>query len=61
MMMTAPKVRTVFAVLAILLFSAPLALPARAELTVDITQGNIKPLPIAVPNFIASDDVSNQI
>ena len=60
MMMTAPPVRTLFAVLAVLLFTAPLTLPARAELTVDITQGNIEPLPIAVPNFIASDDVARR-
>ena len=60
MMMTSPKARTLFAVLAALLLSAPLALPARAELTVDITQGNIEPLPIAVPNFIASDDVARR-
>jgi TolB protein len=60
MMMTVPPVRTLFAVLAVLLFTAPLALPARAELTVDITQGNIEPLPIAVPNFIASDDVARR-
>jgi TolB protein len=60
MMMTAPFVRTLFAVLAVMLLSAPLALPARAELTVDITQGNIEPLPIAVPNFIASDDVARR-
>jgi TolB protein len=60
MMMTSPKARTLFAVLAALLLSALLALPARAELTVDITQGNIEPLPIAVPNFIASDDVARR-
>ncbi len=60
MMMTARPVCTFLAVFAVLLFSAPLALPARAELTVDITQGNIEPLPIAVPNFIASDDIARR-
>ena len=59
-MMTTPPVRTLFMVLAVMLLSAPLALPARAQLTVDITQGNIEPLPIAVPNFIASDDVARR-
>ena len=60
MMMTARSIRTLFAVLAVLLLSVPIALPARAELTVDITQGNIEPLPIAVPNFIASEDVARR-
>lgn len=60
MMMTAPSKRNLFAVLAVLLFSVPMALPARAELTVDITQGKIEPLPIAVPNFIASEDVARR-
>ncbi len=60
MMMTAPSKRNLFAVLAVLLFSVSMALPARAELTVDITQGNIEPLPIAVPNFIASEDVARR-
>ena len=59
-MMTTPPVRTLFMVLAVMLLSAPLALPVRAQLTVDITQGNIEPLPIAVPNFIASDDVARR-
>lgn len=59
-MITTPPVRTLFMVLAVMLLSAPLALPARAQLTVDITQGNIEPLPIAVPNFIASDDVARR-
>jgi TolB protein len=60
MMMTAPSVRTFLAVLATLMLSALLTLPARAELTVDVTQGNIEPLPIAVPNFIAADDVAQR-
>ncbi|MGB0571551.1 MAG: Tol-Pal system beta propeller repeat protein TolB [Alphaproteobacteria bacterium] len=59
-MMTVPSKRNLFAVLAVLLFSVPMALPARAELTVDITQGKIEPLPIAVPNFIASEDVARR-
>ncbi|MBL4691562.1 MAG: Tol-Pal system protein TolB, partial [Rhodospirillales bacterium] len=28
------------------------ALPARAELRIDITQGNVEPLPIAVTGFV---------
>ncbi|RMD86758.1 MAG: Tol-Pal system protein TolB, partial [Alphaproteobacteria bacterium] len=29
------------------------ALPARAQLFVDVTRGNVEPLPIAVPAFVA--------
>ena len=43
MTMTAAKTRTLFTVLAVLLFSASLALPARAELTVDIRQHRAAP------------------
>jgi len=60
MMMTAPSVRTILGVVSALVLFVLLALPARAELTVDVTQGNIEPLPIAVPNFIASDDVARR-
>lgn len=60
MMMTAHSVRMFLAVLAALMLSALLAMPARAELTVDVTQGNVEPLPIAVPDFIASDDVARR-
>jgi TolB protein len=34
--------------------------PAQAELTVDITQGNIEPLPIAVPDFLPSDETARR-
>ncbi|MEF2072820.1 Tol-Pal system beta propeller repeat protein TolB [Consotaella aegiceratis] len=37
------------------------ALPARAELTVDITRGNVEPLPIAVASFLSNDGVGQQI
>jgi TolB protein len=45
------KLLLVFALLAAAL--APL--PAAAALQVDVTQGNIKPIPIAIPDFQASD------
>ena len=38
------------------LFLAALApLPAAAALSVDVTQGNIQPLPIAIPDLISAD------
>lgn len=60
MMMSAPFLRGLYVALAAVALAVSLAAPARAELTVDITQGNIEPLPIAVPDFIASDDVARR-
>ncbi|HEY2032918.1 MAG TPA: Tol-Pal system beta propeller repeat protein TolB [Rhizomicrobium sp.] len=40
------------AVLAITAFALAFAAPASAQLRVDVTQGNIQPLPIAIPDFI---------
>jgi TolB protein len=37
----------------VLIALAALALPARAALQVDINQGNVQPLPIAIPDFVA--------
>ena len=44
------KLRLVFAVLLSLVASAP----AFAALQVDVNQGNIQPLPIAIPDFVAA-------
>jgi len=35
-------------------FVAPAPQPAQAAIAVDVTQGNIQPLPIAIPDFIAA-------
>jgi len=43
-----------------LVMTVVFAVPARAEITVDITQGNVEPLPIAVPDFVADSDASRQ-
>ena len=32
---------------------------AIARVTIDITQGNVEPMPVAVPNFIGADDASS--
>ena len=37
------------------LFVFPVTGPALAALQVDVTQGNAQPLPIAIPDFVASD------
>lgn len=37
------------------------AIPARAQIEVDITQGNIDPVPIAVPDFLASEAETKRI
>lgn len=45
---------------ATLAMTVVLAVPARAEITVDITQGNVEPLPIAVPDFVSDSDAARQ-
>ncbi|HWA69155.1 MAG TPA: Tol-Pal system beta propeller repeat protein TolB [Rhizomicrobium sp.] len=42
-------------------FLAALAAPAQAALSVDVTQGNAQPLPIAIPDFIAADQAGANI
>ena len=39
-------------VLGVLVVLLVVALPARAELRIDITQGKVEPLPIAITNFV---------
>jgi TolB protein len=39
---------------ALMAFAFGAAVPASAQLRVDVTQGNIQPLPIAIPDFIGS-------
>lgn len=34
---------------------------AQARVTIDITQGNVEPMPIAVPNFLGGDDSARQL
>ena len=36
--------------------AAPVAVHAQEPLRVDITQGNLDPLPVALPNFISVDE-----
>ena len=48
------------AVLAALAITVLIVAPARAEITVDITQGNVEPLPIAVPDFVANGEAARR-
>src|SRR5690242_14763013 len=47
----------------ILVFAAPalFAGPARAALSVDVTQGNPQPLPIAIPDFLPGTPADAQV
>ena len=48
--------------LGFVLFLAALSpLPAAAALQVDVTQGNIQPVPIAIPDMIGSDPTQAQM
>jgi TolB protein len=40
---------------------AATAMPAKAQVEIDITQGNIQPLPIALPNFQSQNQLGQQI
>ncbi|WP_421859242.1 Tol-Pal system beta propeller repeat protein TolB [Oricola sp.] len=46
---------------AVLLGLAALCLPARALVEIDINQGNVAPLPIAITDFLASDTMGAEI
>ena len=37
------------------------ALPARAALQIDITQGNVDPLPVAIPGFLGASDEDRRL
>ena len=45
----------------ILAFAALLPLPAMAALQVDVTQGNVQPVPIAIPDMISADPGQAQV
>jgi TolB protein len=49
------------AFLALLASPALFATPSWAALQVDITQGNVKPLPIAIPDFVSGDQTGANI
>jgi len=55
--------KSVFKIFVILmsLVAASAAIPAHAQLSIDITKGNIDPTPIAIPDFMSSDSRGQQI
>jgi TolB protein len=50
-----------FLVICALFLAALAPLPAAAALQVDVTQGNIKPIPIAIPDLLAGDPSQAQV
>lgn len=54
-------IRTLAAALALTAAVAGYAAPAHAQIEIDITQGNIQPLPIALPPFQSSNQLGSQI
>jgi len=44
-------------VFAVALFMGAAAAPARADLTIDLTRGQVNPMPIAIPDFASGGDV----
>ncbi len=44
-----------------MLFSLVAVSPANAEVTIDITKGNVQPLPIAITDFISGDGIGAQV
>jgi TolB protein len=45
----------------VLLLALVFTQPAQAELKVDITRGTVEPIPLAIPDFVGSDPVSQQM
>ncbi|SKA14411.1 Tol-Pal system beta propeller repeat protein TolB [Consotaella salsifontis] len=50
-----------FAALVLALGCWGVAQPAHAQLEVDITRGNVQPLPIAIPDFLSKDGIGQKI
>jgi TolB protein len=49
-------IRRAFAVLAALFVAAAIARPAEAMISIDVTHGNVQPLPIALPDFVGAGE-----
>lgn len=60
---TAPMTRItrILPILAIWLFTLLLSLPAQAQLEIDITKGNLDPVQIAVPDFLATTQAERDL
>ncbi|MEX0582558.1 MAG: hypothetical protein WD185_02730, partial [Sneathiella sp.] len=55
------RVQKILAFLTGFVLVVSVATVARAELVIDITQGNIEPMPIAVTDFYADNEAANKI
>jgi len=55
-----PPLRALPVLVALVALSLLAQGPARAEITVDITQGNVEPLPIAVPDFLSDNEAARR-
>ena len=53
--------KALYTIITLMLSWAALAMPSYAQLEIDITQGNIDPTPIAVPDFIGTDSATRQL
>jgi len=49
------------AILTVLFGVFALAQPAQAQLVIDVTRGNIEPLPIAIPSFLSDSELGRKI
>ena len=49
-------IRRAFAVVAVALVAAAIARPAEAMISIDVTHGNVQPLPIALPDFVGAGE-----
>lgn len=60
---TAPRFQETFMsrIFLIAFLIVSFALPAHAELRIDITRGNVNPLPVALPDFVGQDSESAQL
>jgi len=56
-------IRTLFLLLpALALMLAAFAVdPAEARVTIDVTQGNVDPVPVAAPNFLGADEAASEL
>src|SRR5437899_2521456 len=45
------------ALFAVMILAGAGAVPARADLKIDVTRGQVSPMPIAIPDFVGGGDV----
>lgn len=55
------RIRSLLALCAFVVLGVTAGLPARAEVRIDITRGQMKPLPIAIPDFVGGQPQDNRV